>query len=83
MFTGEGTIPTGQRGGSVVQTYDGITRGDVRLKTMSCSDKICKWNILGVQGTLLSDVIEPIYIESLVLGKLVISTEYTMSVEVV
>lgn len=64
-LAGEGTIPTLD---AAVQTFDGIGRGD-RLKTMSCSDKICKWNVLGVQGTLLSELVEPIYIDTLVLGE--------------
>lgn len=65
LFAGEGTIPTID---ASVQTIDGIGRGD-RLKTMSCSDKICKWNVLGVQGTLLADLMEPVYIDTLILGE--------------
>ncbi|XP_015767401.1 PREDICTED: double-stranded RNA-specific editase 1-like [Acropora digitifera] len=64
---GEGTIPLDPKDG--ILTIDGIRNGQ-RLRTASCSDKIAKWNVLGVQGTLLSVLIEPVYITSVILGKL-------------
>ncbi|XP_015431710.1 PREDICTED: tRNA-specific adenosine deaminase 1 [Dufourea novaeangliae] len=42
-------------------------RGNPTL-SLSCSDKMAKWNILGLQGALLSMLIPPIKMETVVVG---------------
>ncbi|KAL1946734.1 hypothetical protein VTO73DRAFT_14838 [Trametes versicolor] len=37
--------------------------------SMSCSDKIAAWNVLGIQGALASRLLHPVYIDRMIIGE--------------
>ncbi|KAM4552066.1 double-stranded RNA-specific editase B2-like [Odontesthes bonariensis] len=63
---GEGTLPimVGR-----ANQRDKVSLGQPVI-TMSCTDKMAKWSVVGLQGALLSHLVEPIYLRSLTVGTL-------------
>jgi tRNA-specific adenosine deaminase 1 len=51
----------------VLRTKPGRSDSPLTL-SMSCSDKIASWNVLGIQGGLMVRIFDPVYISSITIG---------------
>ncbi|KAI8887402.1 hypothetical protein K501DRAFT_330629 [Backusella circina FSU 941] len=51
----------------ILRTKPGRVDAEPTL-SMSCSDKLARWNVLGLQSALLANVFDPIYLESITIG---------------
>ena len=54
-------------GDLAVQSFDGLQLGN-RSKCLTCSDKLAKRCLVGVQGALLSQLMKPLYMNGIVIG---------------
>lgn len=58
----EAAVPASSMGSGAAEAGVG------HMRKMCCSDKLASWNALGLQGALLGQLLEPVYISSVTLG---------------
>lgn len=73
-FTGAKLIDASDESFDVLAQVEGSVRikpgRGCRTMSMSCSDKLAKWLILGIQGKLLSTFLkQPVYLDTIVMSK--------------
>ncbi|XP_067950012.1 A-to-I RNA editing regulator adr-1-like isoform X2 [Watersipora subatra] len=66
---GMGTIPVKGSEYERIQSWEAIMSGE-RYLNMSCCDKVARWALLGIQGSLLSNLIDPVYFSSIIVGSM-------------
>jgi len=58
-------------------TWDKVISGEqTECVFNSCSDKILRWNIVGIQGSLLTEFLNPVYLKVIVLSDYQYSFEH-------
>ncbi|PWA00375.1 hypothetical protein BB558_003571, partial [Smittium angustum] len=62
-----------------LRTKPGRIDADSTL-SMSCSDKITMWNVTGIQSAILSLLVEPIYLSSIIISKPCIDIDVVISI---
>jgi len=63
----EAAVPASGMGSGAAEA--GVRLAAARqMRKMCCSDKLMSWNALGLQGALLGQLLEPVYISSVTLG---------------
>ncbi|KAI8582323.1 hypothetical protein K450DRAFT_228464 [Umbelopsis ramanniana AG] len=53
----------------ILRTKPGRVDSEPTL-SMSCSDKLARWNVLGLQSALLAMIIDPVYLDSVIVNQM-------------